>query len=80
MSIPSSNAVVERVFSQMNLKWTDVRNKCSPDLIKSELIVSVNARSLNCIEFLETLKQHNNRKNILAGVKSSTKYDFINKQ
>lgn len=42
LSIPSSTGFVERIFSFMKSKWTDVRNKCSIELIRSELIVSLN--------------------------------------
>ncbi|QQP51941.1 Uncharacterized protein FKW44_013438, partial [Caligus rogercresseyi] len=41
---------VERIFSLMNAKWSDVRNKCSTALIKAELIVSLNY-DMPCSEF-----------------------------
>lgn len=40
--LPPSNSHVERVFSLMNLKWTDVGNRCSVDLVKCELMISLN--------------------------------------
>lgn len=58
----------------MNLKWTDTRNRCSPDLIKSELIVSINAREVSCVEFCNKIKQNKNIKKILEEVKSNQKY------
>ena len=42
LSIPSSTGYVERVFSLMKNKWSDVRNRCSVELIKSQLIVTLN--------------------------------------
>ena len=42
LSIPSSTGFVERIFSFMKSKWTDVRNKCSAEVIRSELIVNHN--------------------------------------
>jgi len=33
LSIPSSNALVESVFSVMNSKWSDTRNRASVELI-----------------------------------------------
>ncbi|KAL3976494.1 toll-like receptor 1 [Sarotherodon galilaeus] len=50
LSIPSSTGFEERIFSLMNNKWTDVRNKCSTELIRSELIVSLNY-DMSCSEF-----------------------------
>ncbi|KAL4008598.1 hypothetical protein ACER0C_002450 [Sarotherodon galilaeus] len=38
------------IFSLMKNKWTDVRNKCSTELIRSELIVSLNY-DMSCSEF-----------------------------
>ena len=35
LSIPSSTGYVEIIFSHMKNKWSDVRNRCSVDLIKS---------------------------------------------
>lgn len=38
ISIPISNAIVERVFSLMGNLWTDERNCLSVDMVKAELI------------------------------------------
>lgn len=70
-SIPASNAFVERVFSHMNVKWSDARNRCSVDLIKSELFVSVNLSSVSCRDFYEIAK---NNKKLLKSVQSNEKY------
>ena len=40
LTIPTSNSPVERVF--MENFWTDVRNRSSVDLVKSELQVKLN--------------------------------------
>lgn len=69
-SIPSSNCFVERIFSQMALKWTDVRNKCTPDLIKSELMTVFNY-DYSCIEFYKYVKSN---KDMLKLTRSSLKY------
>jgi len=50
LSIPSSTGYVERVFSLMKNKWTDVLNKCSVALMKSELIVNLNYE-MSCSQF-----------------------------
>ena len=50
LSIPASNAVVERIFSVMTAKWSDTRNRASVELIKNELFVYFNC-SLSCSEF-----------------------------
>ena len=42
MSIPASNAAVERVFSLMESFGSDTRNRCSTELIKAELQVKMN--------------------------------------
>ncbi|XP_041850909.1 uncharacterized protein LOC121646098 [Melanotaenia boesemani] len=41
-SLPITNASVERVFSLMAASWTDTRNRCSVELIKSEIQVKSN--------------------------------------
>lgn len=71
-SIPSSNCFVERIFSQMALKWTDVRNKCTPDLIKSELMTVFNY-DYSCIEFYKYVKSN---KDMLNLTRSSLKYNY----
>ncbi|XP_050515221.1 uncharacterized protein LOC126890380 [Diabrotica virgifera virgifera] len=71
LSTPTSNCFPERVFSQMNLKWSDARNKCSVKLIKAELLVQFNLQ-LSCEEFFKFTKE---KRDILKEVKSSQKYE-----
>ena len=42
LSIPSSNEFVEKILSLMRSNWTDMWNKCYAELIRSQLIVSLN--------------------------------------
>uniref|UniRef100_A0A8D8YCU9 HAT C-terminal dimerisation domain-containing protein n=1 Tax=Cacopsylla melanoneura TaxID=428564 RepID=A0A8D8YCU9_9HEMI len=75
LSIPSSNCFVERIFSQMSLKWTDIRNRSSVDLIRSELLIMFNFE-FNCQEFYNYVKTN---KEILRTVESTSKYSFKTK-
>ena len=42
MSIPGSNANVERIFSVMEIVWTDERNHLCVESVKSELCTFFN--------------------------------------
>ena len=57
LSIPASNAHTDRIFSLMNNKGSDDRNRCSVDLMKAELKISVNI-DYTCKEFVEYLIQN----------------------
>lgn len=72
LSIPITNAAVERVFSHMTAAWTDQRNRCSVDLIKSEIQIKNNL-SQSCREFYNYAL---NEKALLQCAQSSTKYKF----
>lgn len=70
LSVPGSNAFVERIFSLMTIKWSDSRNRCSTELIKNELQISVNC-DLSCNDFSLAMQEE---KGLLESVKSSKKY------
>jgi len=72
LSVPGSNAFVERIFSLMANKWTDARNRCSTDLIKSELKISVNA-NMPCKDLFLAVQKD---KELLDAVRSSKKYPW----
>lgn len=79
LSIPPSNSHVERVFSIMKLKWTDVRNRCSVDLLKSELMITLNrplSKNSSCTDFVNLVKDDTA---FLNAVKSQGKYNWKNK-
>lgn len=72
LSIPSSTGFVERIFSFMKNKWSDVRNKCSTELIRSELIVSLNYE-MSCSEFYSVALMD---KQLLTAAKAQKKYKW----
>lgn len=72
MSIPASSAFPERVFSVVNFKWSDERNRCSIDLIKNELYIYFNINE-NCAQFFDSVK---NNTSLLQKAKTQEKYKF----
>lgn len=76
LSIPISNAFVERVFSLMGNLWTDERNCLSVKMVKSELIIKVNYK-MSCQDFLNYLKKPEQAK-MLQQTLANKKYDFKN--
>ena len=60
LSIPISNAFVERIFSIMNNLWTEERNNLSVPMVKAELCVRINY-NMNCNEFLDFITKSDQR-------------------
>ncbi|KAL7395465.1 hypothetical protein ABVT39_017241, partial [Epinephelus coioides] len=67
-NIPITNASVERVFSRMTECWTDQRNCCSVELMKSEIQVKSNLR------FKEFYAYALKEKALLEAARSDKKY------
>ncbi len=75
LSVPITNASVERVFSLMTGCWTDTRNRCSVNLIKSEIHVKSNF-TFSCKDFYTYVVKE---KVLLNAVRSNKKYKFKKK-
>jgi hypothetical protein len=56
LSIPISNAYVERIFSILGNTWTDGRNLTRVELVKSELCTKFNF-DMTCADFLDFLNK-----------------------
>ena len=72
MSIPASNAAVERVFSLIESFGSETRNRCSTELIKAELQVEMNF-DMDCQTFHNFVK---GKKELLRCAGSDKKYTF----
>lgn len=70
-SIPCSNAFCERVFSLLNVQWTDERNSLDFSTIAAILCVLVNAdlKCCECVQFLHS-------ENVYKMLKSTEKYMY----
>jgi hypothetical protein len=55
LSPPGTNAAVERVFSLVNILWTDERNRLEVSTVKSIAPVKHHFRNYKCPEFHEFL-------------------------
>jgi hypothetical protein len=56
LSIPITNAYVERIFSILGNTWTDRRNRMRMELVKSELCTKFNF-DMTCADFLDFLNK-----------------------
>ena len=75
LSIPATSAFTERIFSVMNVKWRDERNRANLNLIKNELLIYCNL-DLDCNDSYNVFL---NDAKLLKDAKSSKKYSFKNK-
>ena len=73
--ISPSDAFCERVFSFMKHKATDVHNRMSTELLKSELMITINFDD-SCHEFYKMIIKN---EELLRAAKSNLKYKFKNK-
>jgi hypothetical protein len=70
LSIPASNACVERIFSLCSAQWTDVRNRLHVGTVKSLIQVKANL-DYSCSDFYEMIISD---KKLLKSVMDSEKY------
>lgn len=75
-AIPAHNANVERIFSLMEIQWTDEQNRLQLDTVESILMCKYNCKN-NCSEFYDYVKT---QPSLLSLVKSSSKYKWYNQE
>nr|CAD2145182.1 unnamed protein product [Meloidogyne enterolobii] len=68
LSVPASNAYVERVFSLISAQWTDVRNLLQVETVKSLAQVKCNF-SFNCSYFHKIIISNKKLLNSIVGDK-----------
>ncbi len=73
-AIPAHNAEVERIFSLIEMQWTDERNKLSIETIKNIIMVKFNFDGQPCAQFYQEMK---NNEILLKKCRSSEKYTFL---
>lgn len=72
LSIPATSAFTERIFSIMNIKWREERNRAKLELIKNELFIFINL-NIECEKAFNTFILD---KKLLKDAKSAKKYNF----
>lgn len=77
LAIPGTNAAVERTFSNINILWSDEKNRFLIDTIKAIIIVKNHFKNYSCKEFYNFLLTQNE---LLSLINLSHKYDFGSKK
>jgi len=80
LAIPGTNAaveVVERIFSTINVLWTDEKNRFLVETIKSIIIVKTHFKNLSCNEFYNILLKETR---LLDEIGSAQKYTKTSKE
>lgn len=72
-AIPAHNANVERIFSVMNVQWSDERNRLNVTTIRAILITYFNFKEFSCQQFFDYLSC---QKSLLKKISSSDKYQY----
>ncbi|CAL8301356.1 unnamed protein product [Gadus morhua 'NCC'] len=70
-----SKGVAARIFSRMANKWSDCRNRCSTELMRSELLITLNFEQ-SCSEFYNSALKD---KELLSAARNNKKYTWKKK-
>ena len=73
-AIPSNNSNCERIFSFINIQWTDERNQLKVETVRDMTIVKYNFKSMLCCDFQKYLQRPENVK-VLRDIGSAAKYN-----
>ena len=71
MAIPGTNAAVERIFSTINVLWTNEKNRFLVETIKSIIIVKTHFKNYSCNECYTILLKETK---LLDAISSAQKY------
>lgn len=74
LAMPGTNAAVERIFSTINVLWTDEKNRFLVETIKSIIIVKTHFSNYSCNDFYNILLKENK---LLDAISSAQKYTKI---
>ncbi|KAL4123154.1 hypothetical protein QTP88_015377 [Uroleucon formosanum] len=77
LAIPGTNAAVERIFSTINVLWTDGKNRFLVETIKSIIILKTHFKNLSCNEFYNILLKETR---LLDEIGSAQKYTKTSKE
>lgn len=71
-ALPSNNCNVERVFSDINVQWSDEKNKLGVESVKGIILTKYNFKDMCCSEFYKYVM---NKPALLRKISSSEKYN-----
>jgi len=54
-ALPGTNFSAERVFSNINVQWSDERNSLNVETVKGIIIVKYNFKEMTCNDFYKYL-------------------------
>jgi hypothetical protein len=70
-ALPGTNSSIERVFSNINVQWSDERNKLDIESVKGIILVKYNFKDMTCVEFHKYLLS---KPDLLRKISSKEKY------